>query len=647
MSRHTLYVQLTLTAVVVTFLSSPALAEPRMTIQPPYGTTAVLSGSGFPAGCWFYLEAVGAGDWSNRVSIGPISVSPDGTWGPWNFNFPALAASARDFLARGQYDCASTILRAVNTSDPYPRTLSLAPFDPRGLPQSMTIQQPVTSPSQIVRGEGLQPDQYFTLVLGDVATNYARTDASGRFAGNFYVDTTPGLPRTVRIQYDLLAPDLGTEYDGPYPHRVTLDSGAVITLEARPLATTIAVAGLAPCDYGISAIVGGNYSNRQYLSSASVDWSGLFTTWAEVPPAVLSSTDFLVEGSWGTCSSHILQGSSAGSFPKSVSLAPFDPSKITTMMTIKKPEAQVSQVIRGAGLPAATGFLVRLGGVPTNYVQTDGQGSFAGNFGVGGTPEPPRTVELAADDGSRYSGEELPGDYPHLVQLAPSGTLALDAPVSYVTTQVAGAGFPPDCDGGAITALPAGEDPFAYSPTTALGFWNTWTYYPPGAESATAFRWDGQGNCDGRTFRGSNPGGPYPREIRMTEVRALAVSVDVKPGSCLNPINMKSNGVVPVAVLGGAVVDVAQVDQESIRLEGVSPLRASYQDVASPSAGLAGTACPGRPDGVTDLVLHFSTAELRTVLQAPSNGTPMRVRLTGQLLDGTTAIEGSDLVVLR
>lgn len=51
------------------------------------------------------------------------------------------------------------------------------------------------------------------------------------------------------------------------------------------------------------------------------------------------------------------------------------------------------------------------------------------------------------------------------------------------------------------------------------------------------------------------------------------VPVDVKPTSCPNPLNVGSKGVLPIAILGAEDFDVTTVDPESVRLEGVAPLR--------------------------------------------------------------------------
>ena len=66
------------------------------------------------------------------------------------------------------------------------------------------------------------------------------------------------------------------------------------------------------------------------------------------------------------------------------------------------------------------------------------------------------------------------------------------------------------------------------------------------------------------------------------------VSVDIKPGSCPSPLNVRSRGVLPVAILGAVGFDVELIDPESIFIgregfEPVAPIRSGYDDVGAPS----------------------------------------------------------------
>ena len=120
----------------------------------------------------------------------------------------------------------------------------------------------------------------------------------------------------------------------------------------------------------------------------------------------------------------------------------------------------------------------------------------------------------------------------------------------------------------------------------------------------------------------------------------LGVSLDIKPGSCPNPINGGSLGVLPVALLGIAGFDVNTVDVASLRLEGVAPIRADYEDVAGPFAGeLCGCSNAG-PDGFLDLSLKFNTQDIVNAVGPWTSGDRV-LTLTGTLLDGTE-IKGED-----
>ncbi|MQY56694.1 hypothetical protein GH140_00640, partial [bacterium] len=65
----------------------------------------------------------------------------------------------------------------------------------------------------------------------------------------------------------------------------------------------------------------------------------------------------------------------------------------------------------------------------------------------------------------------------------------------------------------------------------------------------------------------------------------IPVFVDIKPGSCPNPLNLKSKGVLPIAILGTEDFDVTKIDPATLILvregyeePGVSPLRWAYED---------------------------------------------------------------------
>ena len=133
---------------------------------------------------------------------------------------------------------------------------------------------------------------------------------------------------------------------------------------------------------------------------------------------------------------------------------------------------------------------------------------------------------------------------------------------------------------------------------------------------------------------------------------AVAAHLDIKPGSCPNPLNVtvpkggKANGgVLPVAVLGSDAFDVRDIDVSSIALEGVSPLRHNYEDAAAPPESADDCACSDAgPDGYTDLTLKFARLDVVAALGKVS-GNRVPLTLTGRMKDGT-AIELSDCVTI-
>jgi hypothetical protein len=81
---------------------------------------------------------------------------------------------------------------------------------------------------------------------------------------------------------------------------------------------------------------------------------------------------------------------------------------------------------------------------------------------------------------------------------------------------------------------------------------------------------------------------------RITEVE---ITIDIKPGSFPNSINLKQKGVTPVAILTTEAFDASTVDPETVRFgpAEASPLRWALEDVDD--------------DGDIDMILHFKTQE--------------------------------------
>jgi hypothetical protein len=136
----------------------------------------------------------------------------------------------------------------------------------------------------------------------------------------------------------------------------------------------------------------------------------------------------------------------------------------------------------------------------------------------------------------------------------------------------------------------------------------------------------------------------------IAELTAVTVIVDIKPGSCKNPFNLKSKGVVPVVVLGSEAFDTARIDPATVMLKGVAPVRSVVDDaatlIASAPASADDALCNNdMADGYDDLVLKFDTQQLVAAIGDVSDGDLVTLPLTGALRDGTQ-ITGDDSVTI-
>jgi len=135
--------------------------------------------------------------------------------------------------------------------------------------------------------------------------------------------------------------------------------------------------------------------------------------------------------------------------------------------------------------------------------------------------------------------------------------------------------------------------------------------------------------------------------VNFGDAGAYAVFFDIKPGSCPNPLNPKSKGVTPAAIMGTESFDVGMINAASLLLEGVPPIRWSYEDVGRPYIGNPEScfSCDTLgPDGHMDLALKFSTQALVSAI-GNIPGPHIELTLTGALINGTT-ISASDIVVI-
>jgi hypothetical protein len=123
-----------------------------------------------------------------------------------------------------------------------------------------------------------------------------------------------------------------------------------------------------------------------------------------------------------------------------------------------------------------------------------------------------------------------------------------------------------------------------------------------------------------------------PIYLMETAVSEVEIDIDIKPGGNPNNINLKSKGVVPVAVLttdGTDGFDAVDVDPDTVEFAGTKPIRWKICDVDD--------------DGDNDMLFHFDTQEL---FENDLNEDSTVATLTGETFGGDT-ITGTDTVCIK
>ena len=113
------------------------------------------------------------------------------------------------------------------------------------------------------------------------------------------------------------------------------------------------------------------------------------------------------------------------------------------------------------------------------------------------------------------------------------------------------------------------------------------------------------------------------------------VTIDIKPGSDANIINLRSRGVVPVAALTTDDFDATEIDAGTVKFAGAAPVHWRLADVDE--------------DGDIDMMFHFRTQQLQ--LEQSSTEATLTAQLTGVVMtqstgqvSGGATVSGTDKV---
>lgn len=124
-------------------------------------------------------------------------------------------------------------------------------------------------------------------------------------------------------------------------------------------------------------------------------------------------------------------------------------------------------------------------------------------------------------------------------------------------------------------------------------------------------------------------------DLTYTIPEPINVNVDIMPNDT-NTVNLKSKGVLPVAILGSADFDVAEIYAASVKIGDIciskkgNKLQFAYEDVNF--------------DGYIDAVFKFSITALVSEGELVSSTTSLTI--TGQLLNDGGEFEGTDNIII-
>lgn len=148
---------------------------------------------------------------------------------------------------------------------------------------------------------------------------------------------------------------------------------------------------------------------------------------------------------------------------------------------------------------------------------------------------------------------------------------------------------------------------------------------------------------------------PQWQQELQAQYYTLYVPIDIKPGSCPNPLNVNELGSLYVALLGTDYFNLKKVNPETVRLEGIAPTNWAIEDVATPYLPYIGKqdaydCWTYGADGNKDLVFQFNVLDLVFgALGNVNDGDVLLLQLTGNLKEqfGGYPFVGEDVIIIE
>jgi hypothetical protein len=183
-----------------------------------------------------------------------------------------------------------------------------------------------------------------------------------------------------------------------------------------------------------------------------------------------------------------------------------------------------------------------------------------------------------------------------------------------------------------------------------------------GTECSYSHEMHGDGRVDAHCQVGCNPDAVCEdyAEWQCSATCEATISADIKPRICPNTITLRDKGLLPVAIMGDADLDLTAVNPASIRLSRdgftgtVAPVSWNIKEIGSPFSVELCECIKSKRDVYSDLVLNFDVQQVINVLGLGTVlGQTLPLTISGRMTeecDGRSYIKsltGRDCVLIQ